>query len=70
MYKVGEIIRPRKGETPLPMDHYRVRAVGYGSAHLTQLFVLVPRPENMTTERVTFIPRTLFAGFDLVEEAE
>lgn len=65
MYKVGEVIQPREGETPLRVEPYEVTAV------LDTSVRLIPLPSNpmQQTEQVTrtiFIPRELMAKFDRV----
>lgn len=68
MYKIGAIIQPREGETPLVQDHYRVVNVTTDTVHLERLFVKAPPYSVQWVNSVVYIPRPMFASFDLIEK--
>ena len=63
-FSVGDIIEPRKNETPLPSGHYEVLHFGPDVAHLTRL--LMEEEEAVARlNRITIVPVGLLAMFEL-----
>lgn len=65
MFKVGEVIRPRKGQTPLRAGHYQVTAVLDTSVHLIRL----PRKPTTKRKKITytiFVSREMMKMFECV----